>query len=76
VAGFLRLGSVLATTERIQPTDMTTVLLPHLPTIFQSFPSRNGRAIQYVSNPPSMKKSHNHDGDEMKCKLEEFKRKF
>ncbi|CAF4221176.1 unnamed protein product [Rotaria sp. Silwood2] len=32
-----------------------------------------GRAIQYGSNPPSMKKPHNHDADEMKCKVEEFK---
>jgi len=32
-----------------------------------------GRAIQHGENPPSMKKSHNHDGDEMKCKVEEFK---
>ena len=31
------------------------------------------RAIQCGSNPPSMKKPHNHDGDEMKCKVEEFK---
>ncbi|CAF1223506.1 unnamed protein product [Rotaria sordida] len=32
-----------------------------------------GRAIQYGSNPPSIKKPHNHDGDEMKYKVEEFK---
>ncbi|CAM4988812.1 unnamed protein product [Rotaria socialis] len=32
-----------------------------------------GRAIQYGSNPPSMKKPHNHDAIEMKCKVEEFK---
>src|SRR5437762_3319996 len=32
-----------------------------------------GRAIEYVSKPPYMKKPHNHDGDEMKCKVEEFK---
>ena len=30
-------------------------------------------AIQYGSNPPSMKKPHNHDDDEMKGKVEEFK---
>ena len=35
--------------------------------------SCSGRAIQYGSNPPSMTKPHNHDGDEMKCKVEEFK---
>ncbi|CAF1103817.1 unnamed protein product [Rotaria sordida] len=35
-----------------------------------------GRAIQYGSNPPSMKKLHNHDGDEMKCKQEEFRMKL
>ena len=35
-----------------------------------------GRAIQYGSNPPSTKKSHNHDGDEMKRKVEEFKTKL
>ena len=29
--------------------------------------------IQYGSNPPSIKKPHNHDGDEMKCKVEAFK---
>ena len=32
-----------------------------------------GRAIQYRSNPSAMKKPHNHDGDEMKCKVEEFR---
>ena len=35
--------------------------------------SCSGRAIQYDSNPPSMKKPRYHDGDEMKCKVEEFK---
>ena len=35
--------------------------------------SCSGRAIQYGSNLPSMKKPHNHDGDEMKGKVEEFK---
>ena len=33
-----------------------------------------GRAIQYGSNPPSMKKPHNYDGDEMKCKVEVFRK--
>ena len=28
-----------------------------------------GCAIQYGSNPPSMKNPHNRDGDEMKCKM-------
>ena len=32
--------------------------------------SCSGRAIQYGSNPLSMKKPHNHDADEMKCKVE------
>ena len=32
-----------------------------------------GRAIQYDSNAPKIKKLHNHDGDEMKCKVEEFR---
>ncbi|CAF1116100.1 unnamed protein product [Didymodactylos carnosus] len=32
-----------------------------------------GRAIQYGSDPPSMKKLHNHSGDENKRKVEEFK---
>ena len=32
-----------------------------------------GRAIQYGSNPTSIKKPHDHDGDEMKCKVEEFR---
>jgi hypothetical protein len=32
-----------------------------------------GRAIQYGSNPPDMTKPHNHEGDEIKCKVEEFK---
>ena len=35
--------------------------------------SRPERAIQYGSNPPSMKKPHNHDGAEMKCKVEKFR---
>ncbi|CAF2528813.1 unnamed protein product [Rotaria sp. Silwood2] len=35
-----------------------------------------GRPIQYSSNPASMKKSHNHDADEMKCKKEEFPMKL
>ena len=32
-----------------------------------------GRVIQYGSNPSSMKKPHNHDDGEMKCKAEEFR---
>jgi hypothetical protein len=32
-----------------------------------------GRAIQYDLNPPSMKKPHNHEGNEMKCKVGEFR---
>ena len=32
--------------------------------------SCSGRAIQYGSNLLSMKKPHNHDADEMKCKVE------
>ena len=32
-----------------------------------------GRALQYVSNPPSMKKPDDHDSDEMKCKVKEFR---
>ncbi len=32
-----------------------------------------GRAIQYDLNPPSMKKPNNHEGDEIKCKVEEFR---
>lgn len=35
-----------------------------------------GRAVQYKSNPPNMTKPHNHDGDEMKCKMEEFRTKL
>ena len=35
--------------------------------------SCSGRAIQYGSNPPSMKKPYNHDGDETKRKVGEFK---
>ena len=31
------------------------------------------RTIQYSSNPPNMMKSHNHDDDAMKCKVEEFR---
>ena len=30
-----------------------------------------GRAIQYGSNPSSMKKPHNYEVDEMKCKVKE-----
>ncbi|CAF4365963.1 unnamed protein product [Rotaria sp. Silwood2] len=33
-----------------------------------------GCTIQYGSKPSRMKKSHNHDDDEIKCKVEEFKR--
>ncbi|CAF3070873.1 unnamed protein product [Rotaria sp. Silwood2] len=32
-----------------------------------------GRAIQYDLNPPFIKKPHNHEGDEIKCKVEEFR---
>ncbi|CAF4544975.1 unnamed protein product [Didymodactylos carnosus] len=32
-----------------------------------------GRAVQYGSAAPNLKKSHNHNGDENKCKAEEFK---
>ena len=35
--------------------------------------SCSGRAIQYGSNLPSMKKPHNHDGNERKCKVQEFR---
>ena len=44
-------------------------------TIYWKCESRScpARAVQYGSNPPNMKKPHNHDGDEMKCKVEEFK---
>ena len=31
------------------------------------------RAIQYGSSNPIIKKPHNHDGDEMRCKVEEFR---
>ena len=33
----------------------------------------SGRAIQYGSNPPSMKNPHNHDGYETKYKVEELR---
>ena len=32
-----------------------------------------GRAVEYGSNPSSMKKPQNHDDDEMICKVEEFR---
>ncbi|CAF1630963.1 unnamed protein product, partial [Didymodactylos carnosus] len=32
-----------------------------------------GRAVQYRSAAPNLKKSHNHNADENKCKAEEFK---
>jgi hypothetical protein len=32
-----------------------------------------GRVTQYESNPPIMRKPHNHEGDEMKCKVQEFR---
>ncbi|CAF1120671.1 unnamed protein product [Rotaria sordida] len=32
-----------------------------------------GRAIQYDSNPSRMTKLHNHEGDEVRCKVEELK---
>ena len=35
--------------------------------------SCSGSTILHGSNPPRMKKPHNHDGDEMKCKVEDFK---
>ncbi|CAF4481841.1 unnamed protein product, partial [Rotaria magnacalcarata] len=35
--------------------------------------SCSGRAIQCDLNPPFMKKPHNHEGDEIKCKVEEFR---
>ncbi len=40
-------------------------------TIYQTCANRlwPGRAIQ-----PSMKQTHNHDGDEMKCDVKEFRR--
>ena len=31
------------------------------------------RSIQYGSSPSSMKKQHNHDENEVKCKIEESK---
>ncbi|CAM4878021.1 unnamed protein product [Rotaria socialis] len=32
-----------------------------------------GRAVQCDLNPPFMKQPHNHEGDEIKCKVEEFR---
>ncbi|CAF4312117.1 unnamed protein product, partial [Rotaria sordida] len=46
-------------------------------TVYWKYENRSypERAKQYGSNPPCMKKSHNHNGDDMKCKMEEFRMK-